>query len=273
MRTPFLLSLVAASAAQAPTFVAETISSTGTTCLWIAFAGLFLPTLYFLYNTFQVADGKRYFHIVTMLICAIASLAYLTMASGSGFIIRADGRQFFYARYIDWALTTPLQLLDLCGLAGASADTTLFLMATDFLMIVSGAVGALLNTYPNKWFFWCFGMFFFMPILYFLTLGLNDKADQTGAAAAAVFKKVALLTAVSWSAYPAVWVFGEGAGLISADNECIAYTLLDITAKSVFGFLIISARDGIEEALAADESKAALTGGGGYQSSDVVPSE
>jgi len=256
-----------------PVFVADSISSTGQTCLWIAFAGLFLPTLFFLSKTFEVPDGKRYFHIITTAITAIASLAYLTMASGAGFIVRADGRQFFYARYIDWTLTTPLMLLDLCGLAGASNDTTLFLVLADVLMIVAGAIGALLNTYPNKWFFWAFGMFFFMPILYFLTMGLNEKAERVGAAASAIFKNVALLTAISWAAYPAVWIFGEGAGLISADHECIAYTVLDITAKSVFGILIISARDGIDEALANDDAKEALTGGGGYQSSDVVPSQ
>ena len=134
--------------------VAATITAVGTHCLWAAFAGLFLPTLYFAIQTFQQPDGKRYFHILSTMITAIASIAYLTMASGSGFIIRADGRQFFYARYIDWALTTPLQLLDVAGLAGASNDTIVWLMCTDFLMIVSGLIGALTNTYPYKWAFW-----------------------------------------------------------------------------------------------------------------------
>ena len=92
---------------------------------------------------------------------------------------------------------------------------------------------------------------FFLPILYFLTTGLNARAEKTGSDAAAVFKTVALLTAVSWSAYPLVWVLGEGAGLISADQECMAYTFLDVIAKSVFGYLIISAREGIDQALSA----------------------
>merc|ERR1719284_229335 len=132
---------------------AEKNGHEGDVCLWVAFVGLFIPALYMGFTSFQQPDGKRYFHIVSFLINAIASIAYLAMANGFGsvYVFGSNGtyRQFWYARYIDWSLTTPLQLLDLCGLAGASADTTLFLMATDFLMIVSGAVGALLNTYPN----------------------------------------------------------------------------------------------------------------------------
>ena len=94
-------------------------------------------------------------------------------------------------------------------------------------------------------------MLFFGPIVYYLVSGLNAQADKTGLDAAIAFKKVAVLTAVSWSAYPLVWVLGEGAGIISADQECMAYTFLDVIAKSVFGYLIISAREGIEQALSA----------------------
>merc|ERR1719230_2522800 len=44
----------------------------------------------------------------------------LAMPTGHGVYIREfDGREFFYARYVDWAFTTPLQLLDICGFAGA----------------------------------------------------------------------------------------------------------------------------------------------------------
>ena len=117
--------------------------------------GLAIPTVYFAYKTFALPDGQRFYHIVTTFVCMFASLAYLTMATGHGVYIRPfDGREFFYARYIDWALTTPLQLLDVAGLAGASNDTIVWLMCTDFLMIVSGLIGALTNTYPYKWAFW-----------------------------------------------------------------------------------------------------------------------
>merc|ERR1711907_58726 len=188
----------------------------------------------------------------------IASVAYLVMATGNGslYVLGHDAkyRQFLFARYIDWVFTTPLQLLDLAGLAGASNDVTLWLLCTDALMIASGLIGALLTDNNLKWAFWGYGMLFFMPIVYFLVYDLPASAEATGGAAASIVKKVAMLTVITWSAYPIVWIVGEGASLISADAEAIAYCALDVTAKSVFGWFIINAREGIDQALAASDS-------------------
>jgi bacteriorhodopsin len=41
------------------------------------------------------------------------------MLSGQGWTAIAGCRQFFYARYVDWSITTPLLLLDLGLIAGA----------------------------------------------------------------------------------------------------------------------------------------------------------
>merc|ERR1719198_1681028 len=211
-----------ASASDAP----EPLSDMGKKLLWVAFLGLAVPTAYFWQQTMAQADGKRKYHIITFGITAIASLAYLTMATGHGVYIRPfDGREFFYARYVDWAFTTPLQLLDICGFAGASNDQTMWLLGVDFLMIIAGLIGAFLEG-QEKYYFWLFGMCMFMPILSALLGGLN---------------------AVSWAAYPVVWLAAEGSGKISADQEAMAYTILDIIAKSVFGFIIVSARDACNE--------------------------
>ena len=81
-----------------------TVGAAGKDALWLGFIGMFVPTIFFAIATMKEPAGKKYFHVVTTMITAIASLAYLTMAAGYGSIIRDDGRQFFYARYIDWAM-------------------------------------------------------------------------------------------------------------------------------------------------------------------------
>merc|ERR1719198_691212 len=138
-----------ASASDAP----EPLSDMGKKLLWVAFLGLAVPTAYFWQQTMAQEDGKRKYHIITFGITAIASLAYLTMATGHG----------VYIRYIDWAFTTPLQLLDICGFAGASDDQTIWLLGVDFLMIIAGLIGAFLEG-QEKYYFWLFGMCMFMPI-------------------------------------------------------------------------------------------------------------
>ena len=223
------------------------ITDTGKNLLWVAFFGLALPTLYFALEMTRMPEGKRKYHIITFGVTAIASLAYLTMATGYGVYYRGfDGREFFYARYVDWAFTTPLQLLDIIGFAGAPDDTAMWLLGMDFLMIVSGLIGAFIEG-SEKWFFWFFGMCMFMPILHALFAGLKGSAANKSAACQKVFGQISMLTAISWSAYPIVWALAEGSGSITPDEEAILYTILDIIAKSVFGFLIVSARDAVNE--------------------------
>lgn len=61
-------------------------------------------------------------------VCLIASLAYLTMATDNGWYTRChDGRQFFFARYIDWVVTTPLMLHALAHFANSPDEIWNFL--------------------------------------------------------------------------------------------------------------------------------------------------
>merc|ERR1711988_923235 len=163
----------------------------------------------------------RFYHIVTTFVCMFASLAYLTMATGHGVYIRPfDGREFFYARYIDWSFTTPLQLIDICGFGAADSDTMAWLLGIDFLMFIA-------------------------VVYYMLTTIKESEAFKAQPQwKKDVYGKISMLTAVSWACYPVVWMFAEGSNKLSADTEAVAYTILDILAKSVFGFIIVSAREG-----------------------------
>merc|ERR1719158_1104429 len=101
----------------------QSLSENGKKLIWAGFFGMAVPAAYFASTVSATKDGERYYHILSAFICMIASLAYLAMATGHGVYVRPfDGREFFYGRYIDWFFTTPLQLLDLFGLAGASSD-------------------------------------------------------------------------------------------------------------------------------------------------------
>merc|ERR1711907_73631 len=235
----------------------EMITSEGQTALWVGFWGMFLPFLYFAMDMMKKEDGKRKFHIYTMMVNGIASIAYLYMATGNGYEI-VDGRQFFYTRYIDWFFTTPLLLLDLCALGMAGADTTNYLIGMDMLMIVSGVTGAFLTgtkSYGDyhPWVFFAFGMFFFLPIVYQLAIGIPDKLNAVDAKS--VYTVVSWLTIISWTLYPVVWVLAEGTHTLSPNMEVIAYTVMDLLSKSVFGIILLSSHSVLEEALGSGETK------------------
>lgn len=240
----------------------DEVSHVGRAALWVGFIGMFFPTLYFAAEAFRAKASRRsyFYETLTAAITGIASVAYLTMATQQGYAGgEGEGhRQFFYARYIDWTLTTPLMLIDIACLAGASFDQQFLLVIADILMIVAGLIGANMNEGAKheeyKWAFFALGMMFYMPIVHFLIFDLSGARGKS----ASLARSVGCWTLVLWSAYPLVWMIAEGTGTISCDTEAIVYTILDILAKSVFGFMIVSARDAIEEANARSSGDAPL---------------
>lgn len=221
------------------------IGHTGKTFLWVCFFCLMLPTIYFFISMWS--QERKYFHAITTYITGCASLAYLVMASSSGFVM-VGTRQFFYIRYIDWAITTPLLLLDLLGLCNASFDLTFAVIGADILMIVAGLGGAMFTS-SVKWGFWAFGMLMFCPIVFYLATGLTRSAEEVGHNAAELFSRLGWLTVISWAFYPLMWILAEGLGSISVDIEVVGYGILDIAAKSVFGLMLIFSREALDEAL------------------------
>lgn len=232
------------------------ITHEGQYSLWVGFAGMFIPFLWFFMEMYKQEEGKKKFHIYTMMVNGIAALAYLVMASGYGWEVVA-GRQFFYVRYVDWFFTTPLLLLDLCALAKASQDTTMYVISMDLLMIVSGVIGASLTGTPTNtwedykpWAFFGLGMLFFLPIVY--NLAISMPAQITGASAKSTFSVVSMLTVGTWFLYPVVWVLAEGTHYVTPNVEVILYTVMDLISKSVFGIILISSHAAMEEALFVD---------------------
>merc|ERR1711998_3861 len=229
------------------------------TVLWVAFALLFTPAFIFLCRgTLRVMPADANFRrdhstsweevsmvqICAGVVCAIASLAYLTMSLGHGYISKCDGRSFYYARYVDWMLTTPLMLWDLCVLGSADSRTRLFIIVMDVLMIGSGLIGGLIES-TDRWAFFGFSMAAFLPILYFLCWLDGEGANMCGGFTQAgdrkktTFRRAMNLTVLSWIGYPVIWAVAEGSEVLNANGEAIAYTILDIVSKSVFGYILV----------------------------------
>lgn len=112
----------------------------------------------------------RIFHYITAGITMVAAIAYFTMGSNLGFtpievefmrsksVVEGSYREIFYARYIDWAITTPLLLMDLLLTAGMPWPTILYTILIDEIMIITGLIGALVQS-RYKWGYFTFGQF------------------------------------------------------------------------------------------------------------------
>jgi bacteriorhodopsin len=203
-------------------------------------------TILFLYWA-TTGQAQNYHHYVTSAVITLwASMMYIVMATGSGaaIITEADGpRIFYYARYIDWTITTPLLLLGLAWVAlgsiGRNPQVVLGLVVADVAMILTGVLsGAWAGGF--KWFWFVISCIFFIAVL-FLVWGPLQTAAQSGVSPeASLFYPLAVMLTVLWFAYPIVFFIGtEGVGAIPIGFEVFLYAVLDILAKVGFGIVLV----------------------------------
>jgi len=234
--------------------------------LIIGVLGMGLATAYFIYRGTQV-QGGQYFYWITAAITGFAFVSYLAMATGAGSTILDDGRQFYYFRYIDWLITTPLLLLDLALLALASPGRNVGLIASliglDIVMILTGlASGSSTSDFgATVWFI--ISSVALSGVLYLLWTRLFAAVRTRSQGIAATFNRVAVLTIVLWVLYPIVFLLGtEGFGGVDQGFEIFLFLILDLLAKVGFGFLLLSNHQVIGEAGGGG-------GGGGTQTARV----
>jgi bacteriorhodopsin len=106
------------------------------------------------------------------MITLIAALSYFAMATGMGFrfnvafiherhghgipdTFKVIYRQVFWARYVDWTLTTPLLLLDLSLLAGMSGANILVAVLADVIMCLTGLFASFGREHNGSRWGWC----------------------------------------------------------------------------------------------------------------------
>ncbi|GHJ85017.1 hypothetical protein NliqN6_1419 [Naganishia liquefaciens] len=230
----------------------EHIGRSGMRALWVIFAMFTISVVLTVILAKRVERKFRLFHLITGAILVCAHASYLVMACGMGvtyvrtFKHAADGapvlRQVFYARYVDWAITTPLLLLDLCLLAGVPKIQTVTIIFADLVMILMGLFAALQQgSERSRWFMYAVSNAFFLVVLYGVVVNGRQAASLQASNVKRVFNVTSGMTVLLWIGYPIVFALTEGAAKISVDAEVIAYGVLDVFAKIVFGFYLLLA--------------------------------
>ncbi|KAI1202711.1 bacteriorhodopsin [Nemania serpens] len=201
---------------------------------------------------FRRPQTQRLFHYITAGITAVACVTYFAMASNLGqlpilvewvrprsrWVHAAGTRSVFYARYIDWAITTPLLLLELLITAGVPTPTILITILADVFMIVCGLIGALTQT-RYKWGFFSFGMAALFFIAYELLFDARRHANVLGGDPKKTFWACGIWLLLLWFLYPIAWGLSEGGNVIHPDSEFIFYGILDIMSKIVFSAILL----------------------------------
>jgi len=227
----------------------------GHVALWVFFA-LFTAGLVGVgILALRVEKRARVFHWLSAAVLTIAMVSYLAMATHSGFTFvhihhQARGgqvhflRAVYWARYLDWLLTTPLLLVSLGVLAGLSPADTLLAVLADIFMIVTGAISALKPSAWNgqaraKWAWYAVSCVAFLVVWITLFMGARKAASLRPRKTKGLFWLLAAMTFILWTAYPVVFALTEGANKISVNAEIICYGVLDVTSKLGFTYILL----------------------------------
>ncbi len=148
-------------------------------------------------------------------------------------------RQVFWARYIDWSVTTPLILLNLALLAGMNGANILVTIVADVIMVLLGLFAAFGSTDSQKWGYYAIACIAYLVVVYQLVIPGRQAVKAKDSNTAKLFASIGGYTLILWALYLIVWGIGDGARKWSVDTEIIAYAVLDILAKPVFGFWLL----------------------------------
>lgn len=232
------------------------VGESGSKTLWVVFVFMVIASAGFAAMSWRVPVARRLYHVITTLITITAAISYFAMATGHGVsvhsvIVRHQNnhvpdtytevqRQVFWARYVDWSLTTPLLLLDLSLLAGLNGAHILMAIVADVIMILTGLFAAFgTEGTPQKWGWYAIACIAYLVVIWHLAINGRAQAQAKGQKVGSFFVAIAGFTLIVWTAYPIVWGVADGARHVSVDGEIIAYAVLDILAKPIFGLWLL----------------------------------
>ena len=210
-----------------------------------------VSTFIFMGLAYRKPRSQRLFHYITAAITLVAAIAYFTMGANLGWAaiqveferpigskVGGNLRQIFYARYIDWVITTPLLLLDLLLTCGLPTPTIVYTILMNEIMVITGLIGALVTS-RYKWGYFVFGCLAFFFVAYTVVFEGRAHARVLGNDILKAYTLCGVWTIFLWFLYPIAWGLCEGGNLITSDSEAIFYGILDLLAKPGFGALLI----------------------------------
>lgn len=132
-------------------------------------------------------------------------------------------------------------LLDLTLLAGLPVGETIIVVIADIIMIVTGLIAGLHPDLKYRWGFYAFSCLALLWVYYALVGSARSYAFLKSPKVGSLYNQVSITLIVVWGLYPVVWAFSEGTGKFTADQEVLAFAILDVLAKPIWGAWLIYA--------------------------------
>ena len=203
-------------------------------------AVMFGAFVYFLTQMRSVNKQYQAGIAVSAIVVGIAGYHYYRIWSDFGEGVMNEGY-----RYADWLITVPLLIIELLIVLGVAKQERrslmLKLVPATILMVGLGYPGEVANSNGAKWTFWVLAMLPFIYILRTLYSELQKAGQRETGAVATQIKNATYVLLTTWLVYPIAYLFpifdGESETLETLRQ--VGYTFADITAKGLYGLMIL----------------------------------
>lgn len=203
-------------------------------------AVMFGAFVYFLLQMRSVNKQYQSGIAVSAIVVGIAGYHYYRIWSDFGEGVMNEGY-----RYADWLITVPLLIIELLIVLGVAKQERrslmLKLVPATILMVGLGYPGEVANGNGAKWTFWVLAILPFIYILKTLYAELQKAGQRETGAVATQIKNATYVLLTTWMVYPIAYLFpifdGESETLETLRQ--VGYTFADITAKGLYGLMIL----------------------------------
>ncbi|MCA0987538.1 bacteriorhodopsin [Guptibacillus algicola] len=207
----------------------------------IYFILMITAAIYFFILSRSPKNVPLYEYVIAMIITAWSGTAYLSIALGQGVVERAD-RTIYFARYLDWVVTTPLLLLSLALTAmfyekKKNKGLLIALVSADVFMILTGLI-ADFSPERTKYIWYSFGIIALIIVLFILWMPLRRMAKAGGKRLSRHYNFTAAYLTSFWVLYPTAWLLGStGLNITQEMVSALSFIILPLFSKIGFGII------------------------------------
>ncbi|CAD6500301.1 BgTH12-07481 [Blumeria graminis f. sp. triticale] len=228
----------------------ERVGPTGAKTLWVVFLIMLISSITFVALSFRVPVQKRLFYVLTTFMTIFATTFYFVMATGSGFywinsnlnlIQDVSLRQVFWVRFLDLIFTTPFIILDLAFLSNMNGASITTALVSDTLMIILSIFATFSTSQGQKWSYFAFSCLAYLSIVYQFAVPGRRAVATKASSTRKLFTAIGFFTCILWTLYLIVWALGDCSHTYGVNTEIVAFAVLDILTKPVFGFWLLIA--------------------------------
>jgi sensory rhodopsin len=211
--------------------------ATITTWFTLGLLGELLGTAVLAYGYRLVPESTRRRYLLLVAIPGIAIVAYALLVLGVG-TVQTESHTVYVVRYVDWLLTTPINVLFLGLLANAAREDLVKLVGLQALTIVFGFAGAV-TAAPLSYGLFGLGALAFAGVVYLLYGAIAEAAGRAlDDLELSLYRTLRNFVVVLWLVYPVVWLLGlAGIGLMDVETSSLVISYLDVVTKVGFGLI------------------------------------